>query len=88
MPVTLTSNANTNGFLSNDFPHNPPRLYFTAEDDTFDDLTLEEWRDEGFNVAYVPMGRGGKEYRERLANLSRVGLGVGETYAVVGKSCI
>jgi hypothetical protein len=85
MPVTLSSNANTNGFLSNDFPHPPPRLYFTAEDDDFDDETLQEWREEGFNVAYVPMGRGGKEYAGRLDGLSRAGLGVGETFGIVGK---
>jgi len=82
---TLTANANTNGFLSNDFPHNSPLLYFTAEDDDFDDETLQEWREEGFNVGYVPMGKGGKEYSERLNGLSRVGLGVGETFAIIGK---
>ena len=50
---TLTANANTTGFLSNNFPHNPPRLYITAESDDFDDLTLQEWQDEGFDVGYV-----------------------------------
>lgn len=83
---TLISNANTNGFLSNDFPHNPPRLYFTAETDDFDELTLQEWRDEGFNVEYVPLKDGGKEYGNRLERLSHVGLGVGETFAIVGRS--
>ncbi len=72
------------GFLSNNFPHASPHLYFTAEDDDFDDLTLEEWRDEGFDVAYVPMGKGGKEYRERLNGLS-TGLGIGETFGIIGK---
>lgn len=85
MPV-LTANANTNGFLSNDFPHNPPLLYFTAEDDEFDNQTLQEWQEEGFNVGYVPLGRGGKEYGERLNTLSRSGLGLGETFAIIGKS--
>ncbi len=81
---TLISNASTNGFLSNDFPHSPPRLYITAESDDFDALTLLEWKDEGFNVEYVPMKDGGREYAGRLDNLSRVGLGVGETYGIVG----
>jgi hypothetical protein len=85
MPVTFTSNFNMNGFLSNSFPHSPPRLYFTAEDDDFDDETLREWREEGYEVAYVPMGRGGKVYGERLNALSRAGLGVGETFAIIGK---
>lgn len=59
---TLTANANTTGFLANDFPHNPLRLYITAKTDDFDVLTLKEWRDEGFNVGYLPLNQGGKEY--------------------------
>ena len=82
---TLTANANPTGFLSNDFPHNPPRLYITAESDDFDDLTLQEWQEEGFNVGYLPLREGGKEYGIMLDTLSRVGLGVGETFAIVGR---
>jgi hypothetical protein len=81
----LISNANTNGFLSNDFPHGPPKLYITAESDDFDELTIQEWRNEGFKVEYVSMGNGGREYGERLEKLSRTGLGVGETMGIVGR---
>ena len=82
---TLGANANTTGFLSNNFPHNPPRLYITAESDDFDDLTLQEWQDEGFEVGYVPLKEGGKEYGNTLDSLSRAGLGVGETFAIIGR---
>jgi hypothetical protein len=82
---TLTANANTTGFLSNDFPHNPPRLYVTAEDDVFDERTLQEWQDEGFHVRYLPMNEGGTDYGDKLDQLSRIGLGVGETFAIIGK---
>jgi hypothetical protein len=82
---TLGANANTTGFLSNNFPHNPPRLYITAESDDFDDLTLQEWQDEGFDVGYVPLKEGGTEYGSTLDGLSRAGLGVGETFAIIGR---
>ncbi len=71
-------------FLSSNFPHSPPRLYVTAEDDDFDEVTLQDWRAEGFNVAYVPLGAGGEEYAERLDSLKNAGLGVGEQFAIIG----
>lgn len=80
---TLTANVNATGFLSRN-NYRPPRLYVTAESDDFDPVTLQDWRNEGFNVAYVPMGDGGKEYAQRLESLSRAGLGVGETFAIIG----
>src|SRR3954467_13016860 len=62
-------NHNDAGFLSDDFPRNPPKLYITAEDDDFDAATLAEWRDEGFNVEYLPMGAGGDAYIRTLRTL-------------------
>ena len=72
------------GFLSNDFPRSPPRLYFTAESEDFDELTLAEWRDEGFDVEYLAMGSGGDEYRHKLRALSTRGLGPCETFGIIG----
>jgi hypothetical protein len=40
-----SSQAGGNGFLS--FNSMPPRLVVTAEDDEFDEQTLQNWRDEG-----------------------------------------
>ncbi|RYP41453.1 hypothetical protein DL768_010492 [Monosporascus sp. mg162] len=71
------------GFLSDDFPKNPPKLYITAESDEFDQLTLSEWRDEGFQVEYFSMDEGEKQYRAKLASLNRSDLGPCETYAIV-----
>src|ERR1700760_4019080 len=36
------------GFLS--FNSMPPRLHITAEDDEFDETTLQHWRDEGIET--------------------------------------
>ncbi|KAI1463825.1 uncharacterized protein F4812DRAFT_445566 [Daldinia caldariorum] len=79
----LGPNHNENGFLSSDFPHSTPRLYITAEDDEFDLVTLNDWRDEGFIVEYIPMGGGGNEYRMKLESLSRTNLGPCETYGII-----
>jgi len=43
-----SSQAGGNGFLS--FNSMPPRLVVTAEDDEFDEQTLQNWRDEGMHV--------------------------------------
>lgn len=73
-------------FLSKDFPRAPPKLFLTAETDDFDPLTIAEWRDEGFDVEYLPMGNGGNEYREKLRALSRRKMDPCETFGIVGKS--
>jgi hypothetical protein len=44
-----STNGTTAGFLS--FNKSPPRLHITAEDDEFDETSLQHWRDEGM-VAY------------------------------------
>lgn len=77
-------NHNDPGFLSSDFPKSSPKLYITAESDEFDLLTLGEWRDEGFDVDYIPMGDGGNEYRVKLGSLSRTNLGPCETFGIIG----
>ncbi|KAI2633567.1 NTF2-like protein [Hypomontagnella submonticulosa] len=74
---------NDPGFLSNDFPRSPPKLYITSEDEEFDLVTLAEWRDEGFEVEYVPMGAGGNEYKMKIESLSRAKLGPCETFGIV-----
>ena len=73
--------ADTNGWLSS--PHRTPTLFGTAEDEEFDVETLRAWREEGFLVKYVPMGKGGKTYVNTLHHLGD-GMGIGERYAIVG----
>lgn len=75
--------SDRNGWLS--FKHSTPVLYITAEDEEFDDETLHAWRDEGFIVKYIPMGKGGKQYVQTLYKLGD-NMGIGERYAIVGKS--
>ncbi|KAF1994565.1 NTF2-like protein [Amniculicola lignicola CBS 123094] len=72
--------ATSNGWLS--FDHSTPTLYVTAEDEEFDVETLRAWREEGFLVKYVPMGKGGKTYVNTLHHLGD-GMSIGERYAIV-----
>ncbi|KAI8626595.1 dienelactone hydrolase [Xylariaceae sp. FL1651] len=80
----MGSNHNEQGFLSSNFPRSPPKLYITAESDDFDELTLREWRDEGFNVEYLPLGASSAEYKAELASLkTQANLGPCETYGII-----
>ena len=89
--VVLSQNGGVNyndpNFLSDDFSRPPPRLYITAEDKEFDELTISEWQDEGFQVQYVPMGKGGDSYVRKIEKLGKKKLGPCETFGIVGRSC-
>lgn len=75
------------GFLSRDFPKDPPRLIITAESDDFDQLTLAAWQDEGFLVEYLPMGDSGPDdYTHRLRELSTRKMGPCQTFGIIGES--
>lgn len=63
-----------------------PYVFLTAETDDFDDVTLADWRNEGFVVNYVPLGNGGTEYIRRLHHFADTTCGVSEQYAIVGNS--
>ncbi|KIW05527.1 hypothetical protein, variant [Verruconis gallopava] len=68
------------GFLS--FNSLPPRLWITSEDEEFDETTIQHWKDEGFDVTYLPMNGGGKPYVQELKRLAD-DLELGEAYALV-----
>jgi len=82
----VTINApGASGFLYNS-GSGTARVCITAETENFDKETLRSWRDEGFDVIYIPFDDvGEKEYTSRLKTVKE-GLGVGENYAVVGMS--
>ncbi|KXH43473.1 dienelactone hydrolase [Colletotrichum salicis] len=69
--------------LSKDFPRSRPKLYISAESEEFDQLTLDEWRDENFDVEYLAMGSSAKEYRGKLRSLSKNDMGPCETFGIV-----
>ena len=62
----------------------PPRLYVTADDEEFCQTVLQHFREEEFEVTYLPMGNSVKAFKDRLRHLAD-DLELGENYAVVGK---
>lgn len=64
---------------------NRPRLVLTAEDDEFDPLIIQHWKEEGFEVSYLPFTGQRKEYIRELDHLPDP-LELGEKYAIVGPS--
>ncbi|KXL47071.1 MAG: hypothetical protein FE78DRAFT_133962, partial [Acidomyces sp. 'richmondensis'] len=59
-----------------------PHVILTSETEDFDEETIQQWRDEGFDTAYVPMLNGGNEYINRV-HTQGDNFGVGEYYAIV-----
>ena len=60
-----------------------PKLVVTAEELTFDEATLQNWREEGFEVSHLPFGRSQEQYAHTIEHLSDP-LALGENYAIVG----
>ncbi len=60
-----------------------PRLVLTAEDESFDTITIQNWKDEGFQVTYLPFTGSRKQY-ERALHCLPDPLELGEKYAIVG----
>ncbi|KAJ9649069.1 hypothetical protein H2199_000982 [Coniosporium tulheliwenetii] len=60
----------------------PPHLYLTAETDDFDEVIMQHWREEGFDVAYLPFNGDGHAYTAALQNLAD-DLEAGESYGLI-----
>lgn len=83
--ISISAPGMNSGSLYNNGSNNA-RVCITAETAEFDSETIRNWQDEGFDVIYLPFNGGGKEYENQLKSVKE-GLGVGENYAVIGKSC-
>ena len=60
-----------------------PRLVLTAEGPDFNPTTLSNWKDEGYQVTYLPLLNNKKDFINKLNRLADP-LESGETYAIVG----
>lgn len=60
-----------------------PKLIITAEADDFGDITIQNWRAEGFEVSYLPFTGSRNDYVHSLQHLADP-LEVGENFAIVG----
>lgn len=82
--ISINAPGLTGGLLYNNGDNNA-RLCITAETGEFDIETIKNWQEEGFDVVYLPLNEGGKDYEARLRSVKE-GLGVGENYGVIGKA--
>ncbi|KAA6413014.1 MAG: hypothetical protein FRX48_02757 [Lasallia pustulata] len=60
----------------------PLRLVLTAESADFDSVTIQNWKDEGYSVSYLPFVDSRKEYIHKLQHLADP-LELGQKYAIV-----
>jgi hypothetical protein len=60
-----------------------PRLVVTSDTPGFDQDIIENWKEEGFQVAYLPYDGDKKDYQNKLQHLADP-LELGEKYAIVG----
>lgn len=85
LTVPLNIPSGTGNFLSK---FNDPRschLYITAETDAeadFDPVIIRRWREEGFQVSYIPLSNGGKDYISTLKSLDK-DLSLGDKFAII-----
>lgn len=83
--VPLNIPNGTGQFLSKFNDPKTCRVYLTAEVDTeeeFDQVALRHWREEGFDVTFLPFGQGGQQYVSTLKSLNK-DLHLGEKFAIV-----
>ncbi|KAJ5241764.1 uncharacterized protein N7469_000091 [Penicillium citrinum] len=79
--VSISAPGLSSGLLYNN-GNNNARICITSETGEFDNQTIQDWQDEGFDVVYLPLNGGGKQYESQLKSVKE-GLGVGENYAVI-----
>ncbi|KAJ5949965.1 hypothetical protein N7454_001549 [Penicillium verhagenii] len=79
--ISINAPGLSNGLLYSNGDNNA-RLCITAETDEFDVEIIKNWQEEGFDVVYLPLNDGGKEYEARLRSVKE-GLGVGENYGII-----
>lgn len=80
-----TTNHRDQNFLSSDFPRSPPKLYITGDIDDFDQVTLAEWRDEGFDVEYISMESYGNGYLRKIKSLCQEDIGPCKKFGIIGR---
>ena len=77
-------NSQDNSFFNTLNKSKVPHIVLAAETEDFDDEVTKQWKEEGFDTAYVPLLNGGNEFVKRL-HTTGDSFGAGEYYGIVGK---
>ena len=80
---TLTKNSEPGDPMHFSWSQTSPRLVITAEDTEFDPTTIQHWREEGFDVHYLPYDGNPKGFRSQLQQLAEP-LELGDKWALIG----
>ena len=70
-------------FSWNDSTVSRPKVVITAEGDGFDQVTIENWRAEGFEVSYLPLPGSRGDYVHYLQHVAD-SLELGQDFAIIG----
>lgn len=76
-------NSQDNSFFNSLNKTNIPHIVLAAETEDFDEEVTQQWKDEGFDAAYVPLLNGGSEFIKRIHTIGDT-FGAGEYYGIVG----
>ena len=78
-------NSQDNSFFNTLNKSKIPHLVVCGETEDFDEEAIQQFKDEGFDVAYVPMLDDGQNFIDRI---HRTGdsFGVSEYYGIVGNA--
>ena len=64
-----------------------PKVVITAQNNEFDQATIQNWRAEGFEVSYLPFTGSREDYIHCLQHLADP-LEIGEDFAILGKRAL
>ena len=70
-------------FSWNDSTLPRPKLVITAQGNDFDQVTIQNWRAEGFEVSYVPFIASREDHVHYLQHLTAP-LELGQDFAIIG----
>ncbi|MCJ1406111.1 hypothetical protein MMC19_000176 [Ptychographa xylographoides] len=82
--MTMEMKAPGPSVMESNLNKSAPRIYISAESAVFDEQILRNWKDEGFQVFYLPYNGHNrkKQYIQQINHIADA-LGLGETYALV-----
>lgn len=82
----LLADLDPSSIRTDSFPESKvAHLVLAAETEDFDEETMQQWVDEGFDVRYVPFLGGGDDFIKRI-HFTGDTFGPSEQYAIVGNT--
>ena len=84
--MTTTANDSKMKFSWNNTSQKPRIIVSAEEDDDYDTVAVQHWKEEGFDVSYLPLARNKKLFVQQLHDYAD-SLDLGEKYGILGQAC-